>query len=100
MRQLEINWVLPGHGPVFTDARERIDEIIQHHKLRIIETYEGLKGEMTAFQLSKILFQRELTIHEERFALGETISHLAYLLAKGEIKKTPDSQGVWQYARA
>lgn len=100
LSELEINWVLPGHGPVFTDARERIDEIIQHHKVRIRETYEAIKGEMTAFQISKVLFQRELTIHEERFALGETLSHLAYLLAKGEIKKTPDAQGVWHYARA
>lgn len=98
--ELEINWVLPGHGPIFSDARERIDEIIQHHKERIIETYETIKREMTAFQISKLLFQRELTIHEERFALGETISHLAYLLAKGEIKKTPDSQGVWHYTRS
>lgn len=100
MNQLEINWVLPGHGPVFSNARERIQEIMEHHQVRIVETYEALKGEMTAFQISKALFQRELTIHEERFALGETFSHLAYLLEKGEIKKTPDVQGVWYYTRA
>jgi len=100
LRQLEIHLVLPGHGPVFTDARERIEEIINHHQKRIQETYEAITGEMTAFQISRKLFQRELTIHEERFALGETLSHLVYLQDKGEIKKTPNTQGVWVYTKA
>lgn len=95
--QLEINWVLPGHGPIFSDAAERIEELLQHHEARIKETYDVLVGEMTASQICRKLFQRELTIHEERFAIGETVAHLAYLCDKGEIKKTSDSSEVWYY---
>lgn len=97
--RLEIEFVLPGHGPIFHDAKERIFEIIRHHEERIEETFDTLAGEMSAFQVSRKLFRGGLTVHEERFAVGEAVAHLHYLLEKGEVKKTPDGNGVWYFSR-
>jgi glyoxylase-like metal-dependent hydrolase (beta-lactamase superfamily II) len=82
---LDIALVIPGHGPVFTDAKERIEELMQHHAERLAYVLDAIKGEMTAYQISKQLFSRVLTVHEQRFAIGETIAHLHYLEEKDEI---------------
>lgn len=79
IRKLDIALVIPGHGPVFTDAQERIEELLQHHEERLAHMLDVMKGEMSAYAISQKLFSRVLTVHEQRFAIGETIAHLNYL---------------------
>jgi glyoxylase-like metal-dependent hydrolase (beta-lactamase superfamily II) len=85
IRELDIALVIPGHGPVFTDAQERIEELLRHHEERLAFVLDVIKGEMTAYQISQALFSRPLSVHEQRFAIGETIAHLHYLEEKGEV---------------
>ncbi|WP_051330967.1 MBL fold metallo-hydrolase [Aneurinibacillus terranovensis] len=85
---LQIKLVLPGHGPIFTDAAERINELLQHHEERLAFVLESIKGEMTAWEVSNALFTRVLSVHEQRFAIGETLSHLNYLVAEGKIARS------------
>ncbi|MED0755721.1 MBL fold metallo-hydrolase [Aneurinibacillus thermoaerophilus] len=91
IKTLEISLVVPGHGPVFTDAQERIEELLRHHEERLAFVLEQVRGEMTAYQVSQQLFSRVLTVHEQRFAIGETIAHLSYLEEKGELELCRDT---------
>jgi len=50
----------------------------------------------TVYEVYQRLFQWELTIHEMRFAAGETIAHLEYLRHAGDCKR--EMQGdKWVY---
>ena len=41
----------------------------------------------TAYEMSRRLFPNIETVHEIRFAIGETIAHLEYLRLKKKLKK-------------
>jgi glyoxylase-like metal-dependent hydrolase (beta-lactamase superfamily II) len=98
IRALDISLVIPGHGPVFTDAQERIEELLRHHEERLSFVCEQIKGEKTVYEISQALFSRVLSVHEQRFAIGETLAHLNYLEAKGEIAVCRE-QGLHTYKK-
>lgn len=87
VKQLNANLVIPSHGKPFYGANKRIDEIIAHHEERLEVTLDAIKRNSTVYDICQKLFPMELTIHETRFAIGETISHLEYLRNKSEIKR-------------
>ncbi|WCK55601.1 MBL fold metallo-hydrolase [Aneurinibacillus sp. Ricciae_BoGa-3] len=90
---MPINLVLPGHGPIFSDAGARVEELLLHHEERLHFILSRLKGKMTAWEVSNVLFERILSVHEQRFAIGETLSHLSYLVADGRIEQESDESG-------
>ncbi len=79
IKQLDVDLVVPSHGKSFYGGNERIDEIIAHHEERLETLLEGIRGGSTVYEASEALFQKKLTIHESRFAIGETLAHLEYL---------------------
>ncbi|RXT06548.1 MBL fold metallo-hydrolase [Ammoniphilus sp. CFH 90114] len=93
IQSLEISLILPGHGPIITDVGERINEILKHHEERLAQVLDDVIGEETAYDICNRLFKRELTVHEQRFAMGETLAHLNYLVGLGEIQKSVDDGG-------
>ncbi|WP_078427977.1 MBL fold metallo-hydrolase [Alkalihalobacterium alkalinitrilicum] len=95
-RELEANFVIPSHGKPFYNANQRIDEIIHHHKERIEETYDIIGQGINVIEACKKLFQKEFTIHDVRFALGETVAHLEYLYHQKECTKEL-REGQWYY---
>lgn len=99
MKQYEIQMAYPGHGPIFHDVQKRIEELLKHHQERLTQVFELIEGEYTAFQICKKLFNRELSTHEIRFAMGETIAHLRYLEVEGQIRQEVDSSGTIYYTR-
>jgi len=99
VKKLQAYFVIPSHGDPFYEANSRIDEIIAHHHERLEETLDILNREKTAYDVCQKLFPKELTIHEIRFALGETLAHLEYLKIKGECKREL-IDGQWWYVRA
>lgn len=98
MNRRDIRVALPGHGPIFTDVKERIEEIVHHHEERLAFMLERMSGAMSAYDVSCALFDRELSVHEQRFAIGETIAHLRYLEETGIIT-VYDEQGVNMYQK-
>ncbi len=90
---MDIDLVLPAHGDLLTDYRKRIEELKIHHWRRLKETFEIVKsGPITGIEVAKCLtwdisFEAWADFPETQkfFALGETISHLNYLLEQGEI---------------
>lgn len=97
IRHLDVDYVIPSHGQPFHGANERIDNIIQHHKKRLDKTHDAMKGSMTVYHVCQKLFNKSLTIHELRFAVGETIAHLEYLRSSNECKREVH-QGIWYYS--
>nr|WP_204517208.1 MBL fold metallo-hydrolase [Brevibacillus fulvus] len=98
LAKLEISLALPAHGGLIANAAERAEQIVQHHHRRLA-LMEEIAGEgQTAYQIAAQIFSyRELTPHQWRFALAETLAHLEYLVAEGRVVKQADEgQTVYQ----
>lgn len=96
IKKLDAEVVIPSHGYPFYNANERIDEIIAHHDERLNMTLEIVKHGGTVYDMTNKMFNKKLTSHEMRFAIGETIAHLEYLKYKGECTRE-EINGVWSY---
>jgi glyoxylase-like metal-dependent hydrolase (beta-lactamase superfamily II) len=89
--------VLPSHGRPFYGLHERIDALARHHQDRLEETREACRQPITAYDLLTIMFPRELDSHQLFFAIGESLAHLHYLAAKGQLVRETDSAGVHRF---
>ena len=92
---MDIEFVLPGHGAMFTNCKERIEELKHHHQERINEITTILgKGDKNAFQIASemtwdILYDSWdlFPVTQKWFATGEAISHLKYLEGKERVRR-------------
>jgi glyoxylase-like metal-dependent hydrolase (beta-lactamase superfamily II) len=95
LRQLDVELALPGHGPPISDFQGRIAELIAHHQLRLEQTERAIGPGADAYQVCTRVFPtQELTSHQLRFAMAETLAHLEYLRLAGRISQSdgPDQQ--------
>jgi glyoxylase-like metal-dependent hydrolase (beta-lactamase superfamily II) len=102
-RDLPVETVLPGHGPVFADLSGRVDELLAHHDKRLAACVEILAGcgPATAARVAERL---TWTRHERTFeslnlfnrmlATTETITHLELLAVRGAVARTDDGETV------
>ena len=98
MKKLDADYVIPSHGKPFHGANDRIDELVVHHKERLEETFASIATESTVYEVCNRLFRPGLTVHESRFAIGETLAHLEYLRHAGECQRV--ARGVeWLYSK-
>ena len=82
---------LPGHGEPILDPAGRAAELLEHHRLRLIETEAALGARpQSGFELSLALFGGELEPIQRRFAVGETLSHLERLVREGRAARGVD----------
>ena len=79
--------VLPAHDLPYKGLLTRIKDLIQHHQNRLEITFECCSETVTASCIMKALFRRDLDAFQTRFAIGETIAHINYLLHKKEISR-------------
>ena len=84
---MDADLVVPSHGNPFNGASKRIDEIRAHHDERLGVLIGILKNGRTIYEATEKLFKRQLTIHETRFAVDETLAHLEYLRYNGECQR-------------
>lgn len=97
MKDLTIDYVIPSHGEPFYDGTKRINELIAHHEERCDYLLSILsQKKLNVYQVSKALFPFELSVHELRFAIGETVAHLEYLRRRGDCKRDIH-EGKWYY---
>jgi glyoxylase-like metal-dependent hydrolase (beta-lactamase superfamily II) len=88
LRGLDVELVLPGHGPLFHDLDGRIDELLMHHEERLSLMHSTFGGEpATPFEIARQVFPEELSDHQLRFALAETLAHLEYLVQEGRAER-------------
>jgi glyoxylase-like metal-dependent hydrolase (beta-lactamase superfamily II) len=91
--------VLPSHGLPFRGLRERVDQLVEHHRLRLAELEEACAEPQAAADVIGTLFRRELDTHQTFFAMGETLAHLNYLVRTGTLARSRGADGVVRYAR-
>ncbi|MEW9672888.1 MBL fold metallo-hydrolase [Ammoniphilus sp. 3BR4] len=96
MRSLDISLVLPGHGPLFADAQERITEILNYYQKRIERVREWAKKGGTAFEVSHQLFPEQREGLDQWIAIGEANAYLHYLVEAGELKAETQG-GLFRY---
>jgi glyoxylase-like metal-dependent hydrolase (beta-lactamase superfamily II) len=89
-----IDLVLPAHGEPFRGAGTRIEELFQHHRERLdlMAQYAG-KGQ-TAFAICRMIFGSDLSLHNFRFAIAETIAHMVFLESEGRIEVVENSDAI------
>ncbi|MFQ5628988.1 MAG: MBL fold metallo-hydrolase [bacterium] len=97
LAQLNVKSALPGHRQVITNWQARIAELQAHHEERLANMKAAINGSATPFQVSSRVFDlHELTTHEIRFAVTETLAHLEHLVVEEQISKNVN--GVWRYS--
>jgi glyoxylase-like metal-dependent hydrolase (beta-lactamase superfamily II) len=92
---LDVRLVLPAHRSSWHEHQQRIDELKQHHQVRLDEVITALQdGDMTAYEVApyvtwKIEYRewKQFPIVQQWFAVGETLAHLHYLEQKGVISQ-------------
>ncbi len=90
--------VLPSHGLPFRGLHARCDDLARHHAKRLDILRSAVAQPRTALELTRALFRRELDASQIGFAVGETLAHANYLLARGEMVREMGADGVWRYA--
>lgn len=89
--------VLPSHGGAFLGLHARLEELVHHHEQRLELTLAACAEPAPAGAVLRRLFRRELDVHQVGFALGETLSHLNYLVGQGLVSRAPRGDGVVVY---
>lgn len=87
MRELEIDLVLPGHGPPFSGHREVIDRLLGFYDKRQARIREHLAGgPKTAWEVCRALFPAARP-SDAFLALSETIANLEVLEEQGHVSR-------------
>lgn len=104
VRQLPDALLLPAHGPVSPSVHARVDELLEHHDLRLALCLQYVEaGADTGLAVASALrwtrHERrlaELTPFDQFLALTETAAHLDLLEAQERISST-EEDGVYRY---
>ena len=91
--------VLPAHGKPFRGAHIRLDELIEEHETGLNRLTKICSEPKRALDVFPALFKARITDQNLIMATGEAISHLNYLVEKGEMAIEQDSAGVNWYQR-
>jgi len=82
--------VLPSHGMPFRGLAARVDQLADHHEVRL----DALAGLMTrpeqAMTLARGLFPKAVDEGQGRHALAETLAHLHRLVTVGRARRGAD----------
>jgi glyoxylase-like metal-dependent hydrolase (beta-lactamase superfamily II) len=95
---LPVKRVLPAHGPVFEDCRGRVQELLEHHRGRLLKIADLVGAGATAYHICESLYG-DLDLNEIRFALTETLAYLAYLESRSEVHSRQEN-GIVIYRKA
>lgn len=95
---LPVKLVLPAHGPVFTDCRGRVNELLDYHHNRLSKIADLAGNGANAYQICVKLFGGDLSISEIRFALTEILAYLAFLQSRSMVTSRLES-GIVTYRK-
>lgn len=92
--------VLPAHGEPFRGLHARLDRLAHGHQTGLTRLRRSLKeAPRRAIDVFGALFARPIGSTGDLLgmATGESLAHLNYLLASGELQVSTDAQGVRWY---
>ena len=105
VRRIDVDLVLPAHGPVFSGLRRRVDELVEHHAHRLDAAEAAVRsGCRTADDVARVLTwtRRErayadLDLFNRMLAVLETAAHLELLVAQQRLDAVEDEGGARRY---
>ena len=92
--------VLPAHGEPFRGAHGRLRELAAEHERGLQALRELCRTPQRAVDVFPALFKSAITDRNLIMAAGEAISHLNYLIERGEVEAHRDAAGVDRYRLA
>ncbi len=96
LRSLNCKLALPAHGRPFSNIEERVSQLENHHQERLELIKNCVGSSANAYQVCLQVFRPDLSVHELRFAMAETLAHLVYLSYSGELKVV-STDGISRY---
>jgi hypothetical protein len=97
LAEIEVDLALPGHGPLISAFGQRLYELRAHHDQRLQVVEERAGRGATAFEVCTSIFPTEqLTAHQIRFAMAETLAHLEYLVGAGRLERASDDRPIYR----
>ena len=98
--------LLPAHGPVRDSTHTRVNELLEHHEVRLGQTLEvASAGPIAAFAVAAALAwtRRKRTFSEldpmnQLLAVGETAAHLEVLVIRGQLARVTSPDGIDLYS--
>ncbi len=85
----------PGHGEPIHDPAGRARELLEHHRVRLVQTRAALDARARpASDLAFDLFPDARSPSLRRFALAETLAHLEHLVLGGEAARDESDERV------
>ena len=78
--------ILPSHQEPFIGIDLRMQTLIDDHHSDLNKLMNGLESKKRVVDARKIIFDRQLNQVNTVLAIGETLAHLNYLLAVGQIQ--------------
>ncbi len=88
---------LPSHGKPFHGAHVRLNQLIAEHEDGLAKLRKICRQPRRALDVFPALFKSRINDKNLIMATGEAISHLHYLVEKGEMSCERDTQGVNWY---
>lgn len=83
---LVVDVALPGHGPLIDAFSARVAALRAHHEERLLAAEQAVAGGETGYAVCLSIFQTaDLSPHQIRFAMAETLAHLDYLVYVGRL---------------
>jgi len=95
----EAQLVLPGHKLPFTGLPFRLVQMVENHDQALDRLLEYLRTPRTAAGCFAPLFRREIGPAQHGLALVEAIAHLNCLLRRGEVLRSLNPAGAWEWER-
>ena len=99
--------MLPAHGAVGSSVHRRVEELLEHHAVRLEDTWLPLVNACTASEVaSRLRWTRrgrrleEMSPMNQMLAILETKAHLDVLVSTGRATAAEDVSGVVRYERA
>ena len=93
--------VLPAHNEPFIGGPTRLANLIREHETGLAALLELCRTPKRAVDVFDVLFKSKITDGVVMMATTESLAHLNYLIARGDMTRTTDADGVsWYQARA
>jgi len=89
--------VLPAHGKPFTGVHGRLQQLRSEHESGLAALRQLCREPQRAIDVFPALFKAKITQTNLMMATGEAVSHLNYLIERGEMTVSRDSAGVRWY---
>ena len=90
--------VCPSHGIPFRGIYWRVQELVTHHQDRLQEVLTACdNAPQSAYDITQIMFKKQLDLHQIVFAMGEALAHLHWWWHKGQLVRNEGQNGIFKF---